>query len=187
MGGLAISDGLSGPRRTHLDQLVISVAGPLAGFFLAAIVVGAVWLGGGKVLPTLDQGLTFWKVTGIANENLDYLVHITLWINIFWGLINLMPVFPLDGGQIARALFSMYHPSKGLVWSLWLSVIVAGAMAIGWGLRGGDLFILLLFASLGINNFMMLKQMYGPYGGGGIQRPFGDGGRDDERPWRRRN
>ena len=35
------------------------------------------------------------------------LVWDLLFVNIFWGLVNLLPVFPLDGGQISRELFQL--------------------------------------------------------------------------------
>ena len=48
-----------------------------------------------------------------------------LYVNIFWGLVNLLPVYPLDGGQIARELLELASPADGVRQSLWLSVIAA--------------------------------------------------------------
>jgi Zn-dependent protease len=50
-------------------------------------------------------------------------------VNIAWGLLNLLPVYPLDGGQISRELFTLSNPRAGIVWSLQLSIVVAGLLA----------------------------------------------------------
>ena len=50
-----------------------------------------------------------------------------LYVNIFWGLVNLLPIYPLDGGRIAREVFTLGNPRRGIIQSLWLSVIGAAA------------------------------------------------------------
>ena len=50
------------------------------------------------------------------------------------GLLNLMPVWPLDGGQVSRELWMKYRPYGGLVASLRMSMAVAiafSAYAVG--------------------------------------------------------
>ena len=54
--------------------------------------------------------------------DLNMLIFDLLFINIFWGLVNLLPVYPLDGGQIAREVLGLVNPADGLRQSLWLSV-----------------------------------------------------------------
>ena len=53
-----------------------------------------------------------------------------LQVNILWGLVNLLPIYPLDGGRIARELFTLGNPRQGIVQSLWLSIGVAVLMAV---------------------------------------------------------
>ena len=50
-----------------------------------------------------------------------------LHVNILWGLVNLLPIYPLDGGQIARELFTLGNPRAGIIQSLQLS---AGAAVL---------------------------------------------------------
>ena len=50
-------------------------------------------------------------------------------INLFWGLVNLLPVYPLDGGQISRDVCSGLWPEGGVRFSLGLSTFVAGVIA----------------------------------------------------------
>jgi len=72
-----------------------------------------------------------------AGRLLQPLVMSFLWINILWGLINRMTVFPLDGGNVARRLLIKTDPMDGARKSLWISA-VAGAllMAAGFFLFG---------------------------------------------------
>ncbi len=51
-------------------------------------------------------------------------------MNLFWNVLNLMPVFPLDGGQIAREVCTGVSPRSGLRISLGLSFVVAGLIAL---------------------------------------------------------
>lgn len=109
-GGLAIPEGRV-PKRSQ--RIIVALAGPTANFLLA----GLVW-GSNYIEP--------WTV------NLYALVifSILFSINLYWGLLNLLPVWPLDGGQVARELFQKYNSRDGLVKSLQLSVAVAIAFVI---------------------------------------------------------
>jgi Zn-dependent protease len=51
-------------------------------------------------------------------------------INLYWPLLNLLPVWPLDGGKVARELCTWLIPGNGVRVSLILSAGVAGALAI---------------------------------------------------------
>ncbi|MCA9523275.1 MAG: site-2 protease family protein, partial [Myxococcales bacterium] len=87
-GGLAI---FSNPRDVDVSiprSVAITLAGPFAGFAFGALVYLAVYAG----LARLD---TPYLVTAIS-----YL----LWVNIGWGLVNLLPIMPLDGGQVVAAV-----------------------------------------------------------------------------------
>jgi len=71
---------------TRSDRIVISLAGPFAGFGLALLV----WIVG-QLIPGGVESLPLYGL--IAYDQL-------LWINTLWGLINLLPVLPLDGGHV---------------------------------------------------------------------------------------
>ena len=170
-GGLAISDGPkswgSGGKfgRTTSEQVIISFAGPAAGFILAGVIVGLVFLNGGKV--ELSGILMVPMFEFQLNENLRLLIFYLLLINTFWGLMNLIPVYPLDGGQISRALFTHANPSDGVRQSLWVSV-VAGALAAFAGIVVFKMFfIAILFGMLAFSSFQALQMMdRGGFGGG---------------------
>jgi Zn-dependent protease len=76
------SDGPSQPR----DQLAISLAGPLSHLLLASLLY-AVW----NLLPDADLPL-------------HVALGLTAVSNFAVGLLNLLPVTPLDGARIAAAL-----------------------------------------------------------------------------------
>ena len=51
-------------------------------------------------------------------------------INLFWGLLNLLPIWPLDGGRISRETFEWASPRQGARAALILSGIVAALLAL---------------------------------------------------------
>lgn len=182
-GGLAIADsgGLWSPGRRQarapMEQVLIYAAGPGAGFLLAAIVVAVIVATGGQFRFEADFPI-FWSYEladrFAGNDNLDLLVWFLLQVNILWGVVNLLPVFPLDGGQICRQLLILKDPWQGELRSLWVSVITAGAVA-AWSLYavvqgGGSLFTALMFGSLAMSSYMAIQQMRGGGFGGG--RPW---------------
>jgi stage IV sporulation protein FB len=185
-GGLAIQDmspfsqGSSyGRGRSPLQQILISAAGPAAGFVLAAIVLGVAYASGATVVYIrLFDFLPFPFVAEARNVYLQMLFMDMLWVNIFWGLMNLLPVYPLDGGQISREVFLVNNPRTGLQQSLWLSVFAAGAAAVAGLVLFKELFLAILFGVLAFGSYQILQQISGRGGGFGGGR-FGGGGR----PW----
>jgi stage IV sporulation protein FB len=109
-GGLAIG---SSALRNRWQRIAVYFAGPLAGFILFGLV--AWWqsyLNPHALAPLLSSALY------------------DLWvINLFWGIINLLPVWPLDGGQASRDLMEWLHPANGIRISLGISIVVAGLIA----------------------------------------------------------
>lgn len=179
MGGLAVSDGNGFGRasRGPKESILISAAGPAAGFLLAAVIAVLIVASGGSF--ALANRFPFYEFElnipdGISPLPLYILVSNLLWINIFWGLINLLPVFPLDGGQIAREVFSLWYPD-GMLRSLWLSVFAGGAMAVAGLMLLQSLYVTILFGMLAVQSYFAIQQ----FGGGGFGGGFGRGGR----PW----
>ena len=111
-------------------------------------------------------------------------------INLWWAFINLMPVWPLDGGQVAREIFTWFSPHKGVRNSLALSVAtglvltinslseVMGGPSLSFVPSLGKLGIF-LFAAMTIQCFLMLQAEHGRIRGGGYRDPDDD----DRLPW----
>jgi Zn-dependent protease len=57
-------------------------------------------------------------------------VFYLLFISIIWGIVNLLPVYPLDGGQISREIFLTANPRDGIRQSLLLSTFTAAAVGV---------------------------------------------------------
>jgi len=174
LGGLAIPENsftsFAGPtaRRTHNDNILISVAGPAAGFLLAALTaLLIVGLGGRFHLQLANFPFFYQFILPLdVNYSLQVVIGDLLFMNIFWGLLNLLPIFPLDGGQVARELFEKADPWHGIVRSLWLSIFVAGGVAIGSWVYFDSRLMPLMFISLAATNYMMLQQLTGGGPGG---------------------
>src|SRR5260370_37399027 len=59
------------------------------------------------------------------NPLLKRAVSYLVWINLFWGILNLFPIWPLDGGQISRDLLDWILRANGIRVSLGISIVVA--------------------------------------------------------------
>jgi len=86
-----------------------------------------------------------------------------LWINIFWGMINLMPVQPLDGGNVAREYLSYADPLSGERRALWISAIVGGIVAVFGLLVMRSVYVALLFGFLAFQSYEQVKGSFRRY------------------------
>jgi stage IV sporulation protein FB len=165
-GGLAIPDSVQwGSRWANValgpnQYILISLAGPVAGFILAGLGIVAVLLAGGSVGTTWLLGLIPLPLNAalpFGGRILDILVTILLWVNIFWGLINLLPVFPLDGGSVARNILIQFDPMNGVRKSLWVSVITGGLIALFALVFLRSIYMAFLFGLLAFQSYQSLQ------------------------------
>jgi stage IV sporulation protein FB len=170
LGGLASCNDCD---RGPWSQIMISLAGPGAGFLLAAIgaaVLRAAGVGIGAQMGPFDietSGLAsayamslpvltvFWEPLSseIGNEFIGQFFY----VNIMWGLLNLLPVYPLDGGRVSRELCTLGDPRRGIVASLWISLLTAGGMAAFAILVWGSVFTAAMFAYMAYSNYQTLQ------------------------------
>lgn len=170
MGGLAIPDSIgnswkvsSSRRRSPWSQIAVAAAGPGAGFVFAGLIIALV-LSIGKIQFVRAGILPYW-IIDVPNPQLGTMLNLLLYINIFWGLINLLPVIPLDGGQIATQVLTMSDPWNGIRNALLLSAITGGLMAYFAFVHMHSMFTGMMFGSLAANSFMALQQQGGGQGG----------------------
>lgn len=121
-GGYA-SYGAHRPVRTAVS-VAISFAGPAAGFLFFVVV----YLVGQRIFAAYQGQVPL--VLKDAILQLEY-------INLFWGLVNLLPVFPLDGGQITRTLLQAGFGTAGVRISLVISIVASAGIAIAFYLLMG--------------------------------------------------
>jgi len=178
MGGLAIPGGERGAwkagRTRSLkpnEQIIVSLAGPVAGLLLAVFFVAILVVITGDVsvrwfgpfpLPRYDTAGTILA----DSAPLHMFVFVSIVINIVLNIFNLLPVFPLDGGQIARQLFVKADPWAGVRKSVILSMCVAVFVAL-YSLKSGDSFLAIFFGFMAWSNYQTLAT-----GGGGSRRPW---------------
>ncbi|MCK6474844.1 MAG: site-2 protease family protein [Planctomycetes bacterium] len=135
LGGLAISEA----RLTRRQRVFMTLWGPGAGFVLAVATVAFAGLVYG-VDDTLLAARTSVGLSGSTNEILDAVARMgripfvalgfMFSINLIWGLLNLLPIYPLDGGQLAREWFTMKRGEKGIYDSLRFSMWFCGVLAV---------------------------------------------------------
>lgn len=153
--------------RSPRNQILITLAGPGAGFLFAILILATIkasghgiefgWRGG-RSLP--------FRFEGYESMNLNVLISDLLFINIYWGLVNLLPIYPLDGGQIAQELLSLNNPQDGMRQSLYLSMAVAVGVAILALFKLQDQFLAIFFAYLAYTNYATIKAYFGGGWGG---------------------
>lgn len=102
LGGLTSYDG---PKLKFWKQFVIVFNGPLAGMGLV-------------ILSALLLQLSF-------SGMLRGLLTVFMLANLFWSVVNLLPVLPLDGGQLLRIALEGFFGIKGFRASLLIGAILA--------------------------------------------------------------
>ena len=163
-GGLAI------PRRDVVGvvpEVVVAAAGPLAGFCLAGLVTAVVLLTGGHTFVTkymflpdvtalVSYRLLLWTHSVSLYRHATMLVNDMLFVNLFWGMVNLMPVWPLDGGHIARALLERWDPVDGRRKSLVASAVIGGAVALA-GVANRNTWLAVMFGIFAVSSLQALE------------------------------
>ena len=158
-GGLAIPTTWNRRHLRPVQRLLVSAAGPLAQLLLAALVVAGLRLGGWIVpfpIEAVGRPLGFFEGRPFDSSFAFAFFIFLLEVNVFWPLLNLAPVPPLDGGQIVREglLMASVHDAarvSGVIGA------AAGAAIAWWGFNHGQEFLAVMFAMLAISCFQNLS------------------------------
>ncbi len=172
MGGLAICGDCD---RSSRAQILISLAGPGAGFLFALAIAIAVRVSGHEMglfleeVPSpsfVPQGFREFGVWLLWERYESPSVNLMLlnlfYVNILWGAVNLLPIYPLDGGHVSRELCQLRGPRAGLILSLQISVFTAIGMAVV-GLTWQSLYLVLLFGYLAYSSYKTLEAYRNSY------------------------
>jgi stage IV sporulation protein FB len=172
-GGLAVG---AANLSNRWQRIAVSLAGPIAQLLFFGLLL---------ILARQDLEV-FRREEGhrLARAALGFLLE----INLFWPLLNLLPIWPLDGGRVSRDLFDWILPRRGVAVSLGVSLVIAGLLAIhclaaNYGhplpilgdYLGGDLYMAILFAMLAFGSFQALQALQAQ------ERRW----REPAEPWRR--
>ena len=161
MGGLAYHQGGNPTRKSRLWTIAMGPGAGLALFLLTSL--AAISTYGPEVLQYLvtrrvptELSESFLSVV-TTQPPLFRIFSMLIWINLWWSLINLLPVFPLDGGQ----LFSTWTGKTLLAYKI--GVGVGSAVAL-FSLLRGELYIGVLFGFLAYQNYKNLQNFQGSNG-----------------------
>ncbi len=140
---------------TRRRAIWIAVAGPLAGFGLYAVVQCAhLWLLAGLAE---EQPWAVNLLKSNTGAGILFAIRQLKYINLFWGLVNLMPVFPLDGGRICFELCNGRGSYSGQARAYQIGIMAAGLMALYFAnLR--MILAALMFGSLAYQNYQFYTQ-----------------------------
>ncbi|WOO42812.1 site-2 protease family protein [Rubellicoccus peritrichatus] len=118
-------------QMTHIPrdpnaELKITLAGPLVNFVIAGLlflIVGA-------------PDMRFWYIE-LFSLNAMNLARLTIVWNLTMGLFNLLPVFPMDGGRILRALlakrFDYLDATRIATYTAKVFIVIGVSLALMWG------------------------------------------------------
>jgi hypothetical protein len=95
MGGT--TSWINGRDVGHARGIAISLAGPFAGFALGALI----YLVGHYGFPPH------------ADSRAAFAYRQALFVNVGWGVFNLVPLLPLDGGNVLRGVLNVVTKGKG--------------------------------------------------------------------------
>jgi stage IV sporulation protein FB len=123
-----------------IQEFIIAIAGPLVNFGLAIVLfVAGVLFGLGN---PLEDPLAITRVLGQLNPSAIFTYVFAS--NLFLGIFNLIPAFPMDGGRVLRALLAA---RMDYARATRIAVTVGQAMAwlLGlWGFLNGGFFLILI-------------------------------------------
>lgn len=130
LGGLAISDrGFTRPQ-----HIKISLAGPVIQILL---------------------GVLAWKLLRMSSGDAQFVVYFLSafgWVSVVWGVFNLFPIYPMDGGKV---LLHFLGPRMEKVTYV-VGIIGAAVLAL-WMLSRGSTFTTLLLGMMAYENFQRYR------------------------------
>lgn len=140
-GGLAFSQ--RNHNRTPWREIAVALAGPFAGFGLFFLTFAAL-----IALPFMFPG-------GV-HRNVGVVIGDLILINLIWGMVNLLPVLPLDGGHVCQHFLTWCQLRDPVRVTMYISIpvaMLASALFFWLGLQ----FAGILFAVLCLQNIVALQ------------------------------
>jgi Zn-dependent protease len=126
-------------RMTHGRSFVVSAAGSAVGIVAGLAVIAAARIGLLDSFP--EDAIVF----------LEYFVFAAL----VWGVLNWIPIVPLDGGHMVQHLVAVFNEEKApLIGQIvtWVSVAIVVPLAVANGFEFGAI-IVILFAVIGFRDY----------------------------------
>lgn len=156
-GGLAYQQGGQFDRQRRCAMIL---AGPGAGLVLAAISIAAVFV----IFPmpeALQRVVLYLRYTNIPHEAMVTIfednrpvygfLNAMIWVNVWWSVLNLLPVYPLDGGQFMDQFFKS---RKAMHKTSIITCIVVVCLMLALGMTLG----LIFFGFFAYQNYVGYKE-----------------------------
>lgn len=131
LGGLG---GITQYRSANAKQsLWITLWGPLSDLILAAISFGIILL------------LTMFAPTFLPEHAyMEIFLSYMLWINLVWGIFNMLPIYPMDGGKLCGGILAKFlSPTKAAKVSIIISVIFCIGLVV-WSFFSKQIFMVFI-------------------------------------------
>ena len=168
-GGAAIHEPYYRRLPGNGGRMLIAFAGPGAELLCVALLIGVLSLFGfdftvglaslGPVpIPMVISNDIIQMMVATAQPIrvlLGWFLFGFLWLGVFWSIVNLFPIQPLDGGHIMRQFCDKIDPRGGVRNSLIISMICALAVA-AFCLRERSLFVAMFFGFFAYANYQEL-------------------------------
>jgi membrane-associated protease RseP (regulator of RpoE activity) len=125
-------------------RVAISVAGPFTGIAIG----GATWF---YQRSLMESG-------NIPSSHVWLLLTDIWFVNFYWGAVNLLPILPLDGGNVLFAVAQKVTHGNGERPARTISLVVAGAVAL-YALSQGMIFNAVFAGLFALQNFQALRAL----------------------------
>lgn len=132
LGGLTTRQG---GKLKLWQEFVVVLNGPIAGLCLALVAY--------FVRKTMAPA---------SGTVAAYMLTVTVWVNVFWTILNLLPIQPLDGGKLLSIFLESIFGLKGIKIALFISMVLSGVL--------GLLFIIMQNLFAGALFFMFTYESY---------------------------
>lgn len=123
------------------QRVAVAAAGPAVG-----IAVGLALWAVRLALAPLPGSLEWWVLRD------------AVFVTLGWGILNLAPILPLDGGTIVTAGAEAVAGRRGRLVMLWISVGLCGALVV-WGVLSGGWWLAIIGGVLAFANIQALQAM----------------------------
>ncbi len=119
------------PDRSRLEMFLIAAAGPFVDFLIA----------GGVFLLYFVIGLSAWSDIILKNDFIFQLGSFLFVINLFWGFINLLPIYPMDGAFVLQSFIGGSLLPTGVGHTVHVISVFTSILCIGVCLMFGFTFL----------------------------------------------
>jgi Zn-dependent protease len=146
-GGLAMHH--PGHNYTRRVRMLIIIAGPMAGLLLFGLVF---------LILLADARFGFIPKAWLDAEPFEMVVGSLIFVNLFWSLFNLLPVYPMDGGQLSREICLHFDRMRGERKAAFISMVTGIAAAAGMAIYFHAPYAALMLAMMAFQSYEQLQQ-----------------------------